>query len=91
MPARKSSSDKKVTWSKIGSMVGMKADEMEKLGYCAPPYNSWVWHHHQGSGMAGRFLFICGVFLAMSEMAILPGLPWFVIALIIIGFTMMRF
>ena len=89
-PRKRVSKKKDPTWDEIGKMVGKKVENYEKSD-CFQWKKPWVWHHHSNVGGFGRFWFICGLFLAFHSLGMFVGLPWYVIAMIIVGFTFMKF
>jgi hypothetical protein len=96
MPPRKTTRRRRASepsWDDIGRQVGKKFEKYEKdfdSEKCGSWFK-WKWHSHDHGGGFGRFLFICGLFLAWHSLGMFTGLPWYVIALIIIGFSMMKF
>jgi hypothetical protein len=87
-------------WDHIGKLVGKKFEnyEQESNCDCGPMshagFKKRFWfhkHNHIGGGGCGRFLFISGLFLAFHTLGMFTGLPWQIVALIIIGFSAMKF
>ena len=83
MPRKKK---KEMSWDELGEAFGKKM-EKEFKG-CEP--KPWYFHKERGGGF-GRFLFIVGVLYAMHLMGFLVSIPLWVLAIIVIGFSLMRF
>ncbi|MFC2174868.1 hypothetical protein ACFLQ2_03275 [archaeon] len=86
---------KEQTWDEIGESIGRKIEKEFKgkdfKGKCCEPW--WKEHtvlREEGGGF-GRLLFIIGILLALSTMGLLPQLPWWNYAIIVVGFMLMRF
>ena len=83
---------KEQSWDEIGEAIGRKIEKefKGKDFNCGPQWYKWQQYNPDGGGF-GRFLFVIGALLALSTMGILPQLPWWNYALIIIGFSAMKF
>lgn len=84
-----------MSWDEIGESIGRKVERMEKG--CKDdewPFwkKRWVTYKDEGGGF-GRFLFIIGVLFLLDLIGTieLSLIPWWILVLIIIGFTAMRF
>jgi hypothetical protein len=87
---------KEMSWDEIGESIGRKVEKMEKE--CGDDESGfwkkrWMFYRKEEGGGFGRFLFILGLlfllnFLGTIELSVIP---WWILALIIIGFTGMRF
>ena len=87
MPAKRKKKDP--SWDQIGETIGRKM-EKEFKG-CDWEKKPWMFHRHQHGGGFGRFLFIVGVLYAMHLMGMLAMVPLWVLAIIVIGFSLMKF
>jgi hypothetical protein len=86
MPAKRRK--KEPSWDEIGEAIGKKM-EKEFKG-CDWKNKPWMFHRERGGGF-GRFLFIIGVLYAMHLMGMLTMIPLWVLAIVVIGFSLMRF
>ncbi len=87
------------SWDDLGEEIGQKiGKEMErgfskahnsKQSWCMP---SWIMmpHHEHGGGF-GRLLFIIGLIWALNTIGWMPDIGFWPLALIMVGFTLMRF
>ena len=89
MSKKKKSAPKEPSWDDIGKMVGKKVEKEFK----DKDMKCWhkEWHKEDGQGFAGRLLFIIGVVVALNTLGVLHGIAWWVYALIIVGFALLRF
>lgn len=91
-----------MSWDEIGSVIGEKIgegvetafdrfdeeDRKEKAKHWF--FRRYTCDHGHGGG-AGRFIFIVSILYAMHLTGALPHLPLWLFAIIVIGFTLMRF
>jgi len=76
------------SWDEIGEMIGKKMEkEFGNKKWCYPRIFE---QKHHGGGF-GRFLFIIGILYAMHLMGMLIVIPLWVLAVIVIGFSLMTF
>jgi hypothetical protein len=87
MPAKRRKKDK--SWDEIGEAIGRKMEK--EFNNCDCKKKPWMFHRHQHGGGFGRFLFIVGVLYAMNLMGMLTMIPLWVLAIIVIGFSLMKF
>ena len=52
---------------------------------------SWMFYNQTNGGGFGRLIFIIGVLYALDYLGMLEGIPSWVLVLIALGFTWMRF
>ncbi len=95
MAEKKKVSKDDLSWDEIGSVIGekigVKMEEAFKEEECKGWKKPWFYHKHDGGGGGfGRFIFIMGTLYAMSLSGMLAGIPLWVLAIIVIGFTFMR-
>jgi len=89
-----------MSWDDIGEVIGKKVGcHMEKFGdkmdekfgkdECCGWKPPWAGHKHDGGG-CGRFVFIIALLYILSLKGLLVGIPWWALALLVIGFSGMR-
>jgi hypothetical protein len=82
---------KEPTWDEIGASIGKKIEkEFKGAKPCKPWEKPWVQYKEHGGGF-GRFLFIVGMVLLFNHQGLLVGVPWWILLLIVIGFSAMKF
>ena len=86
MPRKRRKKDP--SWDEIGEAIGRKMEKEFKN--CDWEKKPWMFRQQEGGGF-GRFLFIIGVLYAMYLMGMLVVIPWWVLLIIVIGFSLMRF
>jgi hypothetical protein len=82
---RKASKKKDDSWDKIGSTIGRKLEKEfkgKKWKFCH--------HEHEGGGF-GRFLFILAVLFILNAQGYLVGVSSWMLVLLVLGFTLMKF
>ena len=87
--AAKNKKTEDASWDRIGELIGASFEK--DLSPPDPKVNYWSWCHTSKGGGFGRFLFIIGVLLALSTLGKLDGISTWILLLIVIGFTMMKF
>jgi len=77
---------KEPSWDQIGKTIGKKMNkEIQKD-------NTWkCWTHRSNGGGFGRFIFVIGILYALNLLGYLEGIPLWLLVIIVIGFTSMRF
>lgn len=81
---------KDLSWEEIGSGIAKNIEQEHKK--TKPWTKSWCFHKQENCGGGfGRLIFIIGLMYALHYKGLLTGIPGLVIALIIIGFALMRF
>jgi len=86
MAAKKKKKDP--SWDQLGKIFERKMKKEFKDKDCGP---SCMHSHQKSGGGLGRFVFIIGVLWAMNSMGYFIGLELWQLAIIVIGFTMMKF
>ena len=81
---------KEQTWDEIGQAIGKKIEKEFKSKEYKPWHKPWMVYKEEGGGF-GRLLFIIGVMLLLNHLGVLISIPWWISALVIIGFACMRF
>jgi len=97
MVAKKKTRKKEPSWDQIGGIIGKKMEkEFKKKGKkgdmcgCSTD-SSWMGHCHTHGGGFGRLVFFVGACLAMGYLGWLTPIPWWVLLIAGIGFTLMKF
>jgi hypothetical protein len=74
-----------------------EAEGNNSCGNLKPPFGNWQcnpwnkpWPHHRKGGHVGRFIFMTTLLYILHLKGFLGGIPWWALALLIIGFTFMR-
>jgi len=79
---------KEISWEEIGQAIGKKIEEGKgKWPECRKP---WIVKYKGYGGGGGRFIFAIGILLAMNYLGMLSNIPWWVLVIIVIGFTAMK-
>ncbi|MBN3037743.1 MAG: hypothetical protein JW834_04840 [Candidatus Diapherotrites archaeon] len=82
---------KEHSWDEIGELIGRKIEKEFKSKDWEKGCPPWHMHHDGPSGFPGRLIFIIGVLWALSSMGYLAGVELWQLAIIVIGFALMRF
>ena len=69
-------------------MIGSKVEKEFKN---EPKTKCWSFHHNSNGGGFGRFLFIIALLLALNSLGKLEGIPSWILILLVIGFSFMKF
>jgi hypothetical protein len=91
--AKKIKKKSELSWEEIGENIGrkIKTEFEDKDMPCNPHWDKqWVQVKEHGGGF-GRLVFIVGILLLSNHMGWFPGTPWWIKALIVVGFAAMRF
>ena len=81
---------KEPSWEQIGQTIGKKVEKEFKGKPCKPWDKPWVQYKEHGGG-CGRFLFIIGLMLLFNHWGWLVNAPWWILVIIVIGFSAMKF
>ena len=74
-------------WEDIGRAIGKKIEQEKGTMWQKP----WFMHREDGSGFVGRLLFVIGLVWILNTRGYMLGISGWAIALIIIGFALMKF
>ncbi len=87
MPTKRRKKDP--TWDEIGEAIGKKMEKGFKS--CDRKKKPWMFYQQRDGGGFGRFIFIIGLLYAMHLMGMLVMVPLWVLIIIVIGFSLMKF
>lgn len=82
---------KEPTWDEIGEAIGKKMEKgIKENEACCAWDKPWGKAKEHG-GCFGRFLFALGVLLLFNFWGVFAGVPWWIRAMLVVGFSAMRF
>jgi len=87
----KKKAKKDPSWDKIGASIGRKVEkEFKNKDECCGS-KSWSYQGRSDCGCVGRLIFFIGFCLALGYLGWLVLIPWWVLVISGIGFTLMKF
>ena len=81
--------DKEPSWEEIGKAIGKKMEKF-KFDECHPWKKHFVFKYREHGGGFGRLVFGASVMYALYLTGVLNGLPTWLLAVIVLGFVMMK-